>query len=106
MEINLDEYGRIVIPKPVRDRLGLDAGTSLKLAVKQSEEGGEEVLLRPSGRQPALERVDGVFVHTGTSERQFDPVESVQRARSERTRAILRGGGWFRVRRPARKSAS
>lgn len=89
MEVTLDEYGRIVIPKPVRDRLGLGAGTSLELTVTQSEGGGEEISLRPSGRSPALERVDGVLVHTGTSDRPLDPVESVQRARSD----IVKGRG-------------
>jgi len=40
MEVTLDKYGRIVIPKPVRERLGLEAGSTLELGVEPVEGGG------------------------------------------------------------------
>ena len=42
MHVTLDKYGRIVVPKPVRDQLGMGEGTDLKVEV---EEG--RLVLRP-----------------------------------------------------------
>ncbi len=49
MEVTVDDYGRIVIPKPIRDRLGLESGSSLELDVASEEGGGEAITLRPRG---------------------------------------------------------
>ena len=38
MEVTIDEYGRIVIPKSIRARLRLEAGSSLELDVDASGE--------------------------------------------------------------------
>ncbi|PYY02429.1 MAG: AbrB/MazE/SpoVT family DNA-binding domain-containing protein, partial [Acidobacteria bacterium] len=42
MNIRVDKAGRIVLPKPVRDRLGLKAGASLEIC-----ESADGLLLRP-----------------------------------------------------------
>jgi len=34
MEVKIDDYGRIVIPKEVRDHLGIESGRTLKISVK------------------------------------------------------------------------
>jgi len=88
MEVTIDNYGRIVIPKPLRERLGLDPGAALQLTV-ESADGGEALQLRLVGDRPTLIRKDGVLIHTGTtSNKTLDPVESVRRARAERTRHL------------------
>jgi AbrB family looped-hinge helix DNA binding protein len=60
MKLKMDAAGRIVMPKPLRDRLGLTPDTELE-AVEQS--GG--VLLRPVEQRPSLIKVDGLWVHQG-----------------------------------------
>jgi AbrB family looped-hinge helix DNA binding protein len=40
MEVEIDDYGRIVIPKEVRDHLGIDSGTALKLTSPPAEARG------------------------------------------------------------------
>ena len=42
LAVVIDKYGRILIPKDVRERLGLRPGTTLELLVK-----GNEIVLRP-----------------------------------------------------------
>jgi AbrB family looped-hinge helix DNA binding protein len=64
MKLRMDKAGRIVMPKPLRDRLGLRPDTELD-AVEQS--GG--VLLRPVEQRPSLVKVDGLWVHQGTAQK-------------------------------------
>ena len=88
MEVTIDNYGRIVIPKPLRERLGLDPGVALELTV-EPDDGGEALQLRPLSDRPTLVRKDGILVHAGTTANEtLDPVESVRRARAERTRHL------------------
>ncbi|MEW6152798.1 MAG: AbrB/MazE/SpoVT family DNA-binding domain-containing protein [Actinomycetota bacterium] len=55
MMVSIDRAGRVVIPKSVRDRLALDAGTELELQVE-----GETIRIeRRSGGGRALEWVEG-----------------------------------------------
>lgn len=53
MSVAIDRTGRVVIPKVVRDRLGLRAGDSLEL-----EEREGEIVLRPPERHLRLVRTD------------------------------------------------
>lgn len=55
--ITIDEAGRLVIPKPLRDRFGLTAGTRLHIRV---EEG--QILLSPERPEPRLVERDGFLV--------------------------------------------
>jgi AbrB family looped-hinge helix DNA binding protein len=88
MEVTVDEYGRIVIPKPLRDQLGLEAGTELTIVVESDEEEHEKQLtLRPLGQSSPLRREGSVLVHTGTADESLDPATSVHRARTSRAKA-------------------
>lgn len=62
METTLDRFGRVVIPKQVRDDLGLEPGAVLHL-----EEIGQEILLKPECEQPRLVVKDGVLVFSGAA---------------------------------------
>jgi AbrB family looped-hinge helix DNA binding protein len=82
MEVTLDRFGRVVIPKAVREHLGLGPGTVLDI-----EEGEEEgILLRPRRPEPDLVEEDGVLVFTG--EATADLEAAVERHRQNRSRQV------------------
>lgn len=60
MRLTLDKSGRVVLPKPLRQRLGLRAGATLEAA-----EAAGGLLLRPVSQQPSLVEHNGFLVHTG-----------------------------------------
>jgi len=85
MEVTIDDYGRIVIPKSIRDRLGLEPGSSLALEVSDAGEDGESIALRPKGQKPPLRRKGDLLVHTGRlTDEKFDVVEQLREQREER----------------------
>jgi AbrB family looped-hinge helix DNA binding protein len=61
-KITLDRAGRVVLPKPVRDKMRLTPGSTLEL---QSE--GEHITLRPVRPQAALRKEFGIWVFQGLS---------------------------------------
>lgn len=60
MKTSMDSAGRIVVPKPLRDALGLTAGSSVDI----SRYGGGLQLV-PTGRTARLVDESGVLVATG-----------------------------------------
>lgn len=60
MDVTLDRYGRILLPKALRDRLGLQAGSRLHV-----ETTGEGIALRPVGQDAIVTVRDGVLVYEG-----------------------------------------
>jgi AbrB family looped-hinge helix DNA binding protein len=84
MKLRLDKSGRLVLPKPLRQRLGLRAGTTF-----EATEAAEGVLLRPLTRRPSLVDRDGFLVHTGQATRAFDWQELSEDLEQERLRDIL-----------------
>ena len=85
MKLRIDQSGRIVIPKPVRKRLGLTSGTELEV-VEQA--GG--MLLRPVTQKPSLIKVDGVWVHQGTAEPGANWRRLVDDVRQERIQDLVK----------------
>src|SRR5271156_2538885 len=80
--ITLDKAGRVVLPKPVRDKLQLQAGDSLEVQTTD-----EEITLKPVRAKMRLRREDGMWVFT--SDEPFpenlveDTIEAVRRERDE-----------------------
>jgi len=60
MRTTIDAGGRVVIPKPIRDRLGLSPGVEVELA-----ESDGHVEMRPATSPMELVEVDGVLVARG-----------------------------------------
>lgn len=60
MQTTIDGGGRVVIPKAMRDRLGLAPGRSVDV-----EMVGDDVVIRASTSPVALREVDGVLVAEG-----------------------------------------
>ena len=61
MKLNIDKFGRILIPKPLRERLGLSAGTELEVDIQD-----QTLQLEPAHPEPELEEEDGLLIFTGT----------------------------------------
>jgi AbrB family looped-hinge helix DNA binding protein len=54
MEVKIDDYGRIVIPKEVRECLGIESGNTLTVSVETEGANGGAITLRPKGQRPPL----------------------------------------------------
>jgi len=84
MKLRIDKSGRVVLPKPLRQRLGLRAGTTF-----EATEAAEGVLLRPITQQPSLVKRNGFLVHTGRANRAFDWQQLFDDLEQERLRDIF-----------------
>lgn len=60
METTIDAAGRIVVPKSLRDELGLTPGSTVDIS-----RYGSGLQVVPGGRSGHLEEVDGRLVLTG-----------------------------------------
>jgi AbrB family looped-hinge helix DNA binding protein len=69
METSIDAVGRIVVPKALRDALGLAPGTIVDIS-----RYGAGLQLLPAGRTARLVEEDGLLVATGETEIDDDVV--------------------------------
>lgn len=83
MNVKIDKAGRIVLPKPVRDRLRLRQGSDLEI-----EERPEGVLLKPVDQQPSVVKKDGHWVYVGSVPRGFDWEKLIDDEREERIKEL------------------
>jgi AbrB family looped-hinge helix DNA binding protein len=81
MEAILDRFGRIVIPKKIREDFNLKTGMSILI-----EESEKSIILTPIHGEPNLHMKDGVLVFSGTARE--DLGEALARHRDERMRTI------------------
>ncbi len=66
MKTTLDKFGRIVIPKKIREDFNLKPGSPIRI-----EEGKEEILLTPAEEEPMLvEKRRGISFY-GNSNRRY-----------------------------------
>jgi AbrB family looped-hinge helix DNA binding protein len=86
MHVKVDQAGRIVLPKKVRDRLGLRKDSALEL--KESAEG---IFLTPIDEDSAWQRENGRLVFYGCPVGRVDWDKLIEEDREERMRKI---GGW------------
>ena len=83
LETTIDRFGRIVIPKEVREHLDLDPGSVLAI-----ETHDHEIRLKPVRPQPDILVKDGVMVFSGVAA--GDVASAVRAHRTARIRAITR----------------
>jgi AbrB family looped-hinge helix DNA binding protein len=85
MRLRIDKSGRVVLPKRLRQRLGLRSGSTL-----EATETVEGLLLRPSTRGQSLVEIDGFLVHTGRPIYALDWQQLAEDVMQKRLRTILR----------------
>ena len=81
MTLKIDKAGRVILPKPVRDRLGLHAGSDLEI-----QETPDGVVLRPADRRPSMVKRGSFWVHTGELPPGYDILKAIDEDREERMR--------------------
>ncbi len=79
MDLKIDKAGRILIPKPLRERLGFRPDCALE-AVEQPE----GVLIKRIEQRASMVKVDGLWVHQGTAEPGANFGSVLEEVRSER----------------------
>ena len=85
MELKIDKAGRIVVPKPLRERLGFKPDTELE-AIEQPE----GVLLKRVEQRPSMVKVDGLWVHQGSAEPGANWERILEDVREERIESVLK----------------
>lgn len=81
MHTFVDKFGRVLIPKPIRDHIGLRPGTSLVI-----EEQDLEILIKILPQEEPIEHRQGFLVFTG--EIIGDIVHAVHASREEREKKL------------------
>ena len=84
METTLDRFGRVIIPKGVRDDMGLEAGAVLTI-----EKKGEKIVLQPVQGEPKIVENKGILVFTGAAV--GDVGAALKEHRKRRLRRMARG---------------
>jgi AbrB family looped-hinge helix DNA binding protein len=83
MTLRMDKAGRVILPKPVRDRLGLHEGSDLEIV-----ETSEGVVLKPTEPRSSMVKKQGLWVHTGKLPPGFDIVQAIRDDREDRIRKL------------------
>jgi AbrB family looped-hinge helix DNA binding protein len=81
METTVDKFGRVVIPKKIRDEHDLEPGTQVRI-----EEKDDGIILIPVRGEHNLRSKDGVLVYTGMPTGDIGDV--VSKHREKRARSV------------------
>jgi AbrB family looped-hinge helix DNA binding protein len=83
IETTIDSFGRVLVPKAIRDRLGLEPGSVLEM-----EDSGTEIRLKPVRESPLLVKKGKVLVYAGkASGKVLEAVKAHREARLKRLSA-------------------
>ena len=79
--ISIDQAGRLVLPKAIRDRFNLSGGSKLELQTV-----GDHVELKPVAPENSVELIEknGRLIISAEGVESFDAVEAIQADREER----------------------
>lgn len=83
MTLRMDKAGRVVLPKPLRDRLGLHEGSALEL-----REAPDGLFLKAEVQRSPLVRSGRFLVHTGDLPRGYDILGALDDEREDRDRKL------------------
>jgi AbrB family looped-hinge helix DNA binding protein len=83
METTIDRFGRIVIPKEIRDDFNLKPGSPIRI-----EESDQVIILKPLQGEVNLHWKDGVLVFSGTP--LGDLTKALEKHREDRVKKLRR----------------
>lgn len=81
MKTTLDRFGRVIVPKGIRDRLGLVPGAEMTI-----NEHEDEVVLKLVEHETPLKLENGILVFAGAAK--SDLTEAVRMHREDRQRKV------------------
>lgn len=81
----VDKSGRVILPKGLRERFRLHAGSRLEVEIHE-----DYVLLKPVSAEAPLVRRDGWWVHQGVPESDDRLLDAVETHRQERLDDVSR----------------
>jgi len=84
-KLKVDKSGRIVVPKGLRDHLGIQAEAELEMT---AQAGG--IFVRVVDDDSALVKVDGLWVHRGAARPEADWDRAIETVRDERIDSVLK----------------
>ena len=84
MRITIDKAGRIVVPKSLRERYNIHAGTELEIIPDKT---GIRIVV--SGNEPSLKTKKGILIHHGGERVDLDIVSFIQGERHRRGNEIV-----------------
>lgn len=76
MRTTVDRFGRVVLPKALRDRFGLAAGANVEI-----EEAGDHLALRAAEAAPPLAVKSGILLFTGVATGNLENAVTADRER-------------------------
>ena len=82
--IPIDKAGRVVLPKGLRKRWGLEGGNEFEVIEEESR-----IILKPLEKQPKLVRKKGVLVFAPEEENPKEAQDLIHKIREERDRRFL-----------------
>jgi AbrB family looped-hinge helix DNA binding protein len=83
--LSIDRAGRLVLPKPVREQLQIEAGESLEM-----ESFEDHIILRPVRENATAYKKKGIWVfHTDAPVTASIVRDTIRRVRKDREQAIL-----------------
>jgi AbrB family looped-hinge helix DNA binding protein len=82
--VQIDDAGRVVLPKPLRERFRLRGGDKLAIEVR-----GDAIQLRPTQAVGQLKRINGVLVFTGGAPLETDR-DWLAESREDRMNELMR----------------
>ena len=85
MTTTIDNAGRVVIPKRLRDAFNLGPGVEIDIETR-----ADGLHLRPAGQGTRVVSKNGFLVHTGNGTIDLDLPEFVKRQREGRAAGIVR----------------
>ena len=83
MKITIDKAGRVIIPKKIRERYNMQAGTELEI---ENEHGG--ISLKVPKKKPSLIRKEGILVHHGSDTTIIDTADFINLERQHRHKSM------------------